>query len=592
MRSMQRSDHAEKLREIHRFDDSIAVPQPSLPTNRLTTLIERLAAPLFIFVAIAYLVSFNGKWRIGLDSANYRGLADSIASGRGYVFGDWAGQNIYPGFPLLLAGLQKLFGAGTLAPCIVMLIFSALTMLVTYRLIRLHYPKWIAVTITFGVAVNSWFLQQTSELMTDVPFLLGVVTSLYGWDLLRATRENSGRPIRAIALLICGLLLSASMRPTFLILVAAWGAVCGIGIFFGSRRSRGFYAICLAVMLAVWATMVALDPRSKGFHPLSGGYEREAIDLLSEDSSWFPNLIHVLNKQLPAGFFGEQLSLGSIRVEGVKYSPSSIVGSIILIGSIGLIARRHLLWAIFAWLMIATTVVYSDEPRYYLMILPILLLAWLTALMRIGQALPQQWGEMLLGAGLAVVTVNNMTASMHFVKEQRSTNFLETYRDGKWLPAIHMAKILQEKIPVGRSVLGPSGSVLSYLSGRHVMTQRELLPRRGHVAEFPAIIHDRQISYAIFPATLYRDKEPALARLMERGVLRVKKRIGDASGMRLYQLRVVVPESDWQRLPKLSSAEVEKIPPPRVEKKSKPVKKKPAPPPRKKRKATTTSRPA
>ncbi|MBC8108230.1 MAG: glycosyltransferase family 39 protein, partial [Anaerolineae bacterium] len=205
---MQRSDQADELREIHRLEYS----KPAPPFVGLPALIERLATPLFIGVALLYLVSFNGKWRIGLDSANYRGLADSIANGRGYHFGDWAGQNIYPGFPLLLAGLQKLFGASALAPCIVMLIFSVLTMIVTYRLIRLHYPKWIAVTITFGVAINSWFLQQTSELMTDIPFLLGVVTSLYGWDLLRTSRARLQRPTRAIALLICGLALAASMR--------------------------------------------------------------------------------------------------------------------------------------------------------------------------------------------------------------------------------------------------------------------------------------------------------------------------------------------------------------------------------------------
>ena len=59
---------------------------------------------------------------------------------------------------------------------------------------------------------------------------------------------------------------------------------------------------------------------------------------------------------------------------------------------------------------------------------------------------------------------------------------------------------------------------------------------------------------------------------MERGVLRVKKRIGEAGTMRLYRLRVVVPETDWQRLPKLSSAEVEKIPTPWWEKKPKATK--------------------
>src|SRR4051812_31867742 len=120
--------------------------------NRVTRLIESCTIPLFLFAAFLFAISFNGKWRLGLDSANYRGLADSIASGRGYVFGDWAGKNIYPGYPLLLAGLQKVFGRSDFAPVsalMVMMLMAGLTLLVTYRLIRLHYPKWVAVTVTF-----------------------------------------------------------------------------------------------------------------------------------------------------------------------------------------------------------------------------------------------------------------------------------------------------------------------------------------------------------------------------------------------------------------------------------------------------------
>src|SRR2546425_5824918 len=41
-------------------------------------------------------VSFNGRWRMGLDSSIYRGLARSIALGRGYHFGEFGTHQIYP----------------------------------------------------------------------------------------------------------------------------------------------------------------------------------------------------------------------------------------------------------------------------------------------------------------------------------------------------------------------------------------------------------------------------------------------------------------------------------------------------------------
>jgi hypothetical protein len=204
-----------------------------------------------------------------------------------------------------------------------------------------------------------------------------------------------------------------------------------------------------------------------------------------------------------------------------------------------------------------------------MMVLPILLLSWLMMLLWVRERLPGRWGEVVLAGGLAVVTLNNFSASVGFVREQRAGDFLAVYRDGKWLPVIRMAEVLKQKVPADEKVLGPSGSVMSYFSGRHVLTQREILPRRGRVDEFPQIIADRNIPYAIFPATLYRDKEPAISRLMERGVMRVSKRVGEAGPMRLYRLRVVVPETDWQDLPKLSSSEIERTPTPRSDRKPK-----------------------
>lgn len=534
---------------------------PSDDFNRITRLIARCHKLLWLYVALLYLVCFNGHWRIGLDSANYRGLADSLASGRGYSFGEWAPHNVYPGFPLLLAGLQKMFGSGALVPCIALLVMSVLTMVVTYRLIRLHYPKWVAVTVTFGLATNSWYLQQTSELMTDVPFLLGVVTALYGWDLLRLRVGSTGR---SIAILCIGLVIAATTRPTFLILVAAWGLTCTWGLLTERGAPRIFYATALAIMIAVWVAFVALDPRSHGFHPFSGGgYEREAAEIIASGAptSRLEQVLYVLNDQLPSGFFGEQLSLFSVKAGGRKYAPTSILGSLVLLVSVGLLVRRHLAWALLAWLTFVATVMYSAEPRYYLMVTPILLLAWLRLLVAIARQVPARWGEVALGLGLVLVVANNFSRSIAFIKEQRSTPFLEHYKSGKWMPAYRMAMLIRQRLPEGESVLGPSGSVMSYLSGRHVWSQREIVPRRGHVAEFPRLLYDKHIGYAIFPSTLYKDKEPAIRRMMERGIMRAgRHRIAESGDWRLHRMYVHVPPGDWTKLPKLAGMQYEKRP--------------------------------
>ena len=53
---------------------------------------------------------------------------------------------------------------------------------------------------------------------------------------------------RALALLLPGMILAASMRPMFWVVAGCWGIVCVWGLIKGPRK---FYAICLGCMAAV-----------------------------------------------------------------------------------------------------------------------------------------------------------------------------------------------------------------------------------------------------------------------------------------------------------------------------------------------------
>src|SRR5688572_28217251 len=156
--------------------------------NKPTNDFVRQRAIWFGIVALLFLLAFNGEWRVGRDSAIYRGLAHHLATGRGYTFGIFGSKTVYPGYPLLLAGIEKVFGRGALVPLIVTLALTAASMVMTYRLIALRYPQWMAVGVVVLLGFNSWFLELSAELLTDVPFFLGVVLALYGWERLRLGR--------------------------------------------------------------------------------------------------------------------------------------------------------------------------------------------------------------------------------------------------------------------------------------------------------------------------------------------------------------------------------------------------------------------
>jgi hypothetical protein len=520
--------------------------------NRVTDAIARHRNLFFILIALLYALSFNGKWRIGLDSADYRGLALSIASGRGYTFGDWAPKQIYPGLPYSLAAIEYVLGPKDRTPSLaeqarligpsaatttsVALIFACAiaSLVLIYKLIRLHYPAWVATTITCGVATNCVFIEYANELFTDVPFLLAVLASLLGWDLLKRAGDRKSR-LKAIALIVPGLMFAAAMRPTFWILAFAWIAVCVWGILFGRRK---LHAVCLITLLAIWAMLIAIDPRYKGFHPLSGGYESEALDMIPQASTRFAaQLYHILHDQFPAGVFGQAMS------------PVGIASSIIVMLSTLLLLRRHALWVLMAWGTLAATMIVSSEPRYYMMVLPTLLLGWLAMLCAIARRTSRLWGEIILVVGLAIVTLNNLSASVGFFIEQHRSDFITHYKKGGYVKELEMCEVIRQHVRPDQRVLGPSGPIMSVFTGVHVYMQREIMPR-GQNVHSPELVAAKHLDYCVTPGMIYHDKDPTIAHMFRVRVLVPIKMIASTSaGWHLMTLRVVVPPTDWRKLP-------------------------------------------
>src|SRR5581483_4054885 len=192
-----------------------APSKPTLDTPRTNVSVRKMREPVVPWVTdglirhrklalgaslIPIIISFNGRWRMGLDSSIYRGLARSIASGNGYHFGEFGTHQIYPGFPVLLAVITKIFGEHVfrpVAPLLLMVSMSLVTLAMIYRLIARSYPQWMAICVTVFMATNFWFVKLSHEVLTDIPFLMGTIMALLGWDMLRqrsATSPSSGTP--------------------------------------------------------------------------------------------------------------------------------------------------------------------------------------------------------------------------------------------------------------------------------------------------------------------------------------------------------------------------------------------------------------
>lgn len=471
---------------------------------------------------LANALAFNGQWRIGLDSALYRHLGHNLATGEGYrIFGELHGH-VYPGLPLLLAGLEKLFGPEAAWPgVIVMLLMSAAAVAFTYLLARRVLPAWGATIVTAGVAFNFRFVQQGHELMTDAPFLLGVVMALWGWEAVR-----NGPRWRGASAFAVGLLLAASMRPTFWVLAGAlmvWGGVAtvrGLASRDPSHRRHAIYgAAGLAAVLVVGLIFVALDPRTRGLDLAGGGYEAEVVDRLHRLGPLMARmpekLFNVIDNDVARLFFAE-------RVEVLN-----VLFTLAMLGGVGLLAvrgdrpdARRPLWVLLVGVLFVAVLLASSEPRYWLMVLPVFWAGWLAGLMKGARdwfSSPRA-RSIYVAVGVGVVLACNLGHVGKLIVEQRATPFLETYKEGDYVPVLALAEALREGTEPDAVIIGPYAPLLSYESNRRILDRRvldfdKISDEVGRLVQ----VRDSGATWMVFPHQPYEHKDRELYRLVKDG---------------------------------------------------------------------------
>src|SRR4051812_46038204 len=156
---------------------------PPLLSDRLLAFVDRYRRWVLVLILGLYAAGFNGQWRLEPDSALYLSIGRNLVEGHGYTYHGKDHRLAYPGVPLLFAGLFKTFGSDTLLPhLIVMWLMGLATLGLTYRLFLLHAGRPTAVLITLGVALSRIVYRYSFELLTDLPFLLGVMAFFVGYE--------------------------------------------------------------------------------------------------------------------------------------------------------------------------------------------------------------------------------------------------------------------------------------------------------------------------------------------------------------------------------------------------------------------------
>jgi hypothetical protein len=528
-----------------RAADAASAPVSGPALAPLTAGILQHRRILYGLVIGFMLFAFSGTWRVGRDSALYRSLGHSLATGKGYHAGIFASKQIYPGLPTVLAGLEKIFGQRDLPPILLINLMAVACLLVTYRLVSLRFERWMAIVVTVGVGINGWFLELANEIRDDIPFLLGLLLALYGWERLRlrARREDGAveaprRPAMwgSLVCLFAGLALAAVMRPTFWIVVAAWVLVCAGGLIRGPRR---LYAICLAMILLVVVVLALVDPRVQGFKPFAGGYERDAKAALHAGSQRVEAFLpKMLGGELSYGIFGEKWGPGLTQLMTIALIVSSLW-----------LARHDPLWTLLALLTVFVTLVMGPVPRYYVMIVPLMLMGWLLMFVWLAHRVPAQWAGIVLLLGMALYGVTNIERCVKVVAQQRGWKSMGREEDRpKWQSVMDISEAIRRDLPANAKIIAPAAPIVSYMTDRQALMWRDLDPHQPP-SHYPAHLRAMGIGYAVFPSDLYDKGERRIKELMDRGVIEPTKRISKIGDMMIATVRINVPQGNWEDQP-------------------------------------------
>jgi hypothetical protein len=421
----------------------------------------------FAAVLGLYLAGFNGQWRIEPDAALYLSLGRNLAEGRGYTY-LWKSHHLaYPGLPWMIAATFKLFGSAHFWPAhLLMLLIAFATLAFVYRLFFLYAGARMAGLVTLGVAVTKTFYRYAFEMRSDMPFLLGVMAFLVGYEgMFGARPAAASRKLQPWLLMIGGLALSTVMRPTIWVLLLAILCTLAYTAVRGRMRWRAV-ALFVGVIIAVALTFRALDPRRSS--SVADDYEAIAIRSVTTDlggtlsNAVYNNLHDLLYLATPDALM--QVRLG----------PVNIFISVIFITMGIALVRQRILWGVLVALIVLMNFIVLPLDRYFLPVIPLLAYGWWLLLTRLNRALPGRLGNILVFGLLALGLCSNFDKLGGIVLEQRWMPFLAGYQGGIYQPLAKLANEINQKIDDDSLVLirHGDGRILNFLSHRNVVDVR------------------------------------------------------------------------------------------------------------------------
>ncbi len=370
---------------------------------------------------------------------------------------------IKPGLPWLIGGSFYLFGVGTFWPVILAIWAMGLASLaLVYRLLRSSVARPTAVAITCLVGINQSLYEFSLCILTDIPFLFGLLLFLVGYE-----GEVRNRPLaRQRWLDWAAMLLGITIMAVFRSVVLTFSAALAVTLIWHALRSPHRWRYLGLGVLAVAGIFLfrMVAPRLVGFGHLSGDesyvLHRMSHMGLTLSRTWHERLPNLLTEAIPESLFN--LEMNGI---GIPISICTIVLGLAM-------ARRQVLWGMLILAYVAQIVLLVTVVRYMLPLVPLFAAAWWFGVFWLHGRLPAKVNTVVCGAMLVLWILPNVIGIGNMVHEQWQQPFYEHYEhDGRYARAQEMAEPVRHYMGRKDLLLGGmrGAEALEYFAERPVL---------------------------------------------------------------------------------------------------------------------------
>ncbi|MEM9882347.1 MAG: hypothetical protein AAF800_05475 [Planctomycetota bacterium] len=410
---------------------------------------------------LIYAAGFNGRWRITADSAGIvnqarrlRGEADALLA---------ADPRTPPGLASCVAALG---GTPGVATGLMMLGFAAAALVLTHRVLRVNHGPRLAAAATLLLATNRHFYETAFGLLTELPFTVGLLLLLWGHERRVGPRSDGRSAATAWGLIGLGVVWMLAFRSVGAVVVAGFGIAELIRMVATSPvkpgRGRG-RALALAVGLVVAVAGGLLVPAVR----LDAVILLNSLTEITPAGLWI-NLSQLMTESLPEAVFGQDVP----PALAWPLSAGVVAGGLWLL-------RVRLLWGVLFVAFVAQWLVFLNDTRYVLPVLPVLLVGGGRLVWDATRRWPRGARLAARRTAVGLLVASNLVGIGFVVVEQRTgETFYAAYRSGKYAAAVELAEVLRRGSPTDAVLLAdrPMWAELAALSRRAVIDRPTRFP--------------------------------------------------------------------------------------------------------------------